>query len=315
MTIAITGASGFIGSRLTHDLLAEGNHVRILVHKSIPENRAEAVQGDIHDFASLQRLLKGVDTLYHLASALGGRRLPKAEYFLINSEGTEQVMRAAVDCGVNRVIHFSSAGVYGNNSGRVPLQEDDPLNPVDSYERSKREGEAIALAFAGRLNLSVIRPGWVYGEGDGRTFKLIRQIACGPFFIAGDGENRHSVIHVSDLIRLARIVAAGGSCGGVYNGGGENLPVKKIVAQIAASLGKRKRYARVPLALVNPAAFICEFFLGASAPLDRSKLAFFRRGKPLDMTKVRGEFGFEPEIGFDDGIARAVEWYRKHGWL
>jgi nucleoside-diphosphate-sugar epimerase len=316
--IAITGASGFIGTRLVDHFLAGGHRVRILIHRNDLDRDVEKFRGSLFDSRVLSRFLGGVDVLFHLASALGNHVLPESEFFRINRDGTEAVLGAAAENRVGKVVHFSSAGVYGRSSGRIPLKESAELHPVDAYERSKMEGEREAIALSRRIDVSVIRPGWVYGEGDRRTFKLIRQIQSRIFFIAGSGKIMHSPIHVDDLAKLADIIAHRGGRGEIYNGGGDPLAVRTMVDIIATSLKRNILPVRVPLALLEPPAFMLERLFALwnrESFLNSSRLAFFKRGKPLDISKVREEFGFRPEFDFRHGIELAIAWYRSNGWL
>lgn len=316
--IAITGASGFIGTRLVDHFLAGGQRVRILVHRNDLDRDVEKFRGSLFDPRVLGSFLRGVDVLFHLASALGSRVLPESEFFRINRDGTEAVLGAAVENRVGKVVHFSSAGVYGRSSGRLPLKESDELHPVDAYERSKLEGEQAALALSSRIDVSVVRPGWVYGEGDRRTFKLIRQIQSRLFFVAGSGQIMHSPIHVGDLTKLADIISHRGGRGEIYNGGGDPIAVRDMVDIIASLLKRRILPVRFPLALLEPPAFVLERLFALwnrEAFLNSSRLAFFKRGKPLDSGKIREEFGFRPEFDFRHGIERAIDWYRSSGWL
>ena len=316
--IAITGASGFIGTRLVDYFLAGGQRVRVLIHRNDLDRDVEKFRGSLFDPRVLNNFLRGVDILFHLAAALGNRVLPDSEFFRMNRDGTEAVLGAAAENCVGKVVHFSSAGVYGRSSGRTPLKESDELHPVDAYERSKLEGERAALALSRSIDVSVIRPGWVYGEGDRRTFKLIRQIQSRFFFIAGSGEVMHSPIHVGDLVKLADIVSRRGGRGEIYNGGGDPLAVRIMVDIIASSLKRNILPIRVPLALLEPPAFVLERLFALwnrEAFLNSSRLAFFKRGKPLDGSKVHVEFGFRPEVDFRHGIEMAIAWYRNRGWL
>lgn len=318
MRAAITGATGFIGRHLAEHLLERHYHVRVLEHQRPIDLPVEKVHGSLLDDGVLDDLLSGVDVLFHLGAALGGRALSAREFRRVNRDGSERIALAAIARRVARMVHFSSAGVYGRSSGLTPLAENGPLNPVDSYEMSKLAGEQAVLALAERLDVSVIRPGWVYGEGDRRTFKLIKQINSGPFFIVGSGRVKHSPIHIADLLELTEKIAVSGRRGEVYNGGGVNLAVNDMVQTIAVILKKKPPRLRVPAALIVPAAWLLDqlaLLTGRELVLSSAKLAFFRRGKPLDMTKVEKEFGFVSRFDFAAGMSRAVNWYRDQGWL
>lgn len=318
MIAAVTGAAGFIGRHLTAELLRRGWQVRVLLHRGDLATKAHKFRGSILQPETLPPFLQGAHVLFHLATALGNRVIGEEDFFRINRDGTSLLLECAVACGVPRVVHFSSAGIYGRTSGLVPLKEEDPAHPIDPYERSKWAGEAAALAFRDHIHLNIIRPGWVYGPEDRRTFKLIRQVAQGPFFIAGRGAVKHSPITVEELVSAALLVGQRGVDGHVYNIGGPPLSVAEMVRVIAAQVGYSRRIRHVPLALVYPPAAILDRvfgLLGREAPLSRAKLAFFLRGKPLDSGKILAELGFRVEEDFSRGMARTVAWYRMQNWL
>ncbi len=322
--IAVTGAAGFVGSHLVRYLSERGFNVRAVINRTpLCEELerhplVERFSGSVTDSETMSRCLEGVDVLFHLATALGNSIISDDKFFEINKEGTKILLNAALKQGVKKVIHFSSAGVYGKSSGLAAQKEDDPKNPVDVYERSKLEGEKVALSFSGDLDISVLRPGWVYGEGDKRTFKLIKQIHSGLFFIAGSGRINHSPVYVGDLVSASVMAVEKGKNGEVYNVGYEMVPVEKMVTVIAAALGKKIIPFKIPLVFVYPPAFLLAkmFALaGKEAPLSPAKLAFFMRGKPLDSSKLAGSFGINSYTTFENGIKRAIDWYKAQLWL
>ena len=318
MQIGVTGAAGFIGSRLVRALLAQGARVRTLVHKTPLDLPADSVKGDICHQPTLDHFLDGMDMVFHLATALGNRRIPEAEFFRINSTGVTSLLEAAQRAGVARVIHFSSAGVFGLTSGMKLLQEEDSGHPVDPYEKSKLAGEKNALEWTGAPSVSVIRPGWVYGEGDRRTFKLIRKIHKGPFFIAGPGRVLQTPVYVDDLVAAAISIGRDGQSGRVYHAAGPPVSVNELVAAIARAVGRSPDFLHIPTALLLPPARILEILFGIldrEPPLNRARLAFFRRGKPLDASRIETELGVTFPTSLEEGMRRAVRGYRDLGWL
>jgi dihydroflavonol-4-reductase len=318
--IAVTGAAGFVGRHLVSFLREKDFPVRILLHRSIPEFApgVEIVQGSITSLPVVRRLVKDCAMVFHLAGALGMRLLSDKDFYHINVEGSRILMEEIRRAGVDKVIHFSSAGVYGKNPGTTPLKESAPLKPVDIYERTKLQGEQVVLKFSDQVNLTIIRPGWVFGEGDRRTFKLIRQINSGWFFIAGSGEKMHSPIHVSDLISGVWKATEQRKSGEVFNLGGQSLSINKICQDIAAGLGTRLLPLRLPVFLVYPLAFTLEKgfkLLHREAPLTRAKLAFFLRGKPIDSRKAIRQLGFGETDTFAGHMQQTIAWYRKNNWL
>ncbi len=316
--VGITGATGFIGRHLSAALLDQGFRVRVLLHQRDLDLPVEKVRGSLLDTEALEEFCSGLETVFNLAAALGNRLMSNRAFFAANARGTVNLVEAALSGGVSKFIHFSSAGVYGKSSGLAPLSEDAPLNPVDIYERSKLAGEQELRQYAGRIPVSIIRPGWIYGPGDQRTFKLISRINSGLFFIAGKGRILQSPTHVSDLVRAAILLMSARDGGGTFNVGGPALSVKEMVSIIAAALGRSRRIPHLPMALVLPAAALLGSGLalfGREAPLSPAKLAFFRRGKPLNSDLFKNTFSFEFEQDFRSGMAATIAWYRGQGWL
>jgi nucleoside-diphosphate-sugar epimerase len=324
MRAFVTGAAGFVGSHLANRLAGMGTEVVALVHRSeIPPELAPkvgAVRGDLRDELFLGEVMRGAEVVFHLASALGSSRIAAAEFQAVNAGGTEAVLAAAREAGVKRVVHFSSAGVLGNVRDGIPADERRPPAPLDVYGRTKLAGEEAALAAAGvGQDVVVIRPGWVYGPGDRRTFKLIRMIARRRFLLVGSGKLRQTPVHVHDLVTGTLLCAAKGRSGEVYNlTGPEVLTVRAMAETIAAACGTTIPGFSLPLGPAKAAARILEALykpLKKEAPLNPSRLAFFTDSKPLDIAKAVHELGYDPKIDFTTGMAKTVEWYRENSWL
>ena len=320
----MTGASGFVGRHLAARLTADGSEVRALVHQNaLPpelEAKVEVVRGDIEDKDTLRSAMAGVDIVYHLASMLGSKQAGAEVFQAVNAGGTEAVLAAARQAGVKRVVHFSSAGVLGNVRGGKPAPETQPPAPRDVYGRAKLAGEEIARAAArSGQDVIIIRPGWVYGPGDRRTFKLIRMIARRRFILVGSGKIRQTPVHVADLVAGTLLCAAKGRPGEIYNlTGKEVLTVKAMAETIAAAAGVTIPETTLPLAPARAAAWLMAALykpFKKEAPLNPSRLAFFIDSKPLDIAKAVHELGYSPTFDFRTGMAATVEWYWENGWL
>jgi len=322
MNAFVTGGTGFVGNHLCAALAASGWTVKALGRRlrNNPPPGVEFVSGDIRDAALLDRASAGADVVFHLASALGASRIGAAEFMAVNAGGTRAVLAAARENGVRRVVHFSSAGVLGHVRPGETADEKYPLDPRNVYDRTKLAGERAALeaASAGQ-DVVVIRPGWIYGPGDRRTFKLIRSIAGGRFLLPGRGETLQSPAYIDDLVAGTLLCAGRGRAGEIYNiAGNQAMPVRKMVETIAAALGKSLPRFHPPMGLTRAAGAVLGIlfgFAGKEAPLNPSRLAFFVHPKGLNIEKARTELGFEPAVGFAEGMARAVDWYRRAGWL
>lgn len=323
MRAFVTGGSGFIGGHLIEALLQRGFEVRALVHRRpLPVDRAkvETVSGDICDQDLLGRALGGIDALFHLASALGASTISAGEFRRINALGTESVFKAARSAGVVRIIHLSSAGVLGSVKKGDIAAEGYPPKPITAYDVTKLEGEAIALRFAREgSDVVVVRPGWAYGPGDRRTFKLVRSICEGRFVMATRGRGFQTPVYIDDLVNGILLAGEKGQKAEVYHlAGGEILTVRKMGEEIASACGRNLPGLYLPALPARLAAFLLDKSFAPfrrEPPLGRSKLSFFLHSKPLSIDKAGRDLGFAPEVKFSDGIARAVAWYRNQGWL
>ncbi len=322
MRAFITGASGFIGTHLVNELLNRHWEIKVITHKHAPavQDHLEAVPGDLADTPSLKKSLAGTDVLFHLASALGSSLIPEAEFQTINAAGTESVLRAAAESGVKTIIHFSSAGVLGHVAENRPVDESYPTNPLDAYDRSKLEGEKIALGYGRRgLDVRVIRPGWVYGPGDRRTFKIIKAVARRRALLISSGRPLQSPVFIDDLVEGTLQCLERGRKAEVYNlAGPETLSVKQMLRTIARTAGTSLPPVRLPLRPAKAVAFVLDKVFRPfkkEAPLTPSRLAFFLRSKSLDIGKARRELNYAPRIGFEEGMRLTIAWYRDNGWL
>jgi len=322
MRAFLTGASGFIGTHLVDYLLEKNWQVRALLHQSKihRQEEIEVLRGDVRDFQALREAFEETDVLFHLAASLGSALISEDEFYQINDHGTRNILKAAQAKNVKRIVHLSSAGVLGLVKKNEIASEDYPLNPMSIYDKSKLEGEKVALRMAQEgMNIVVIRPGWVYGPGDRRTFKLIKSIANKKFALVTKGETWQTPIYIQDLLEGILLCAEKGRRGEIYHlSGGDVLRVREIVEIIASATGRKIFPFTLPLFPVRLAAWSLEkifILFRKEAPLNRAKLSFFIHPKPLSIKKAEKELGFAPQKNFKDGMALTVAWYRENNWL
>lgn len=327
MTVLVTGATGFIGSRLARRLAGAGHAVRILTRGADAEPRLsgcpiEVVQGDVADPESVERAVQGVEALYHLAGAFQGVK-SSGEYRRVNVEGTRHVVEAALRHGVKRFVHCSTSGVHGP-SLNGPIAEDAPFRhaPWNLYEATKAEGERLVMRAAHEQGLpaSVARPGIVYGPGDRRLLKLFRTIAKGKFLMLGDGRPTYHLAYVDDVVDGMLLCGSRPEAvGEAFLLAGEECPtVGEVVALIARAVGAPLPAWRVPAGPVYAAGYLCELAcrpLGLEPPLSRRRVEFFTKSRSFDIGKAKRRLGYAPLVGPEEGIRRTVRWYQEQGWL
>lgn len=322
MRAFVTGASGFIGSHLVRILKARGWDVRAFVHKTplaeIPG--VASVAGDIRDAAALETGMAGADVVFHLAAAVGSVVTDPRAFREVNVGGTEAVFAAARKAGAGRVVHFSSAGVLGAVKPGDTAGEDYPPAPRTLYDRTKFEAEEAARrAAAVGLDVVIVRPGWVYGPGDRRTFKFIRAVCSRRFAIVAGAPGRQTPVYIDDLTTGTLLASEKGRSGAIYHlAGDEILTAEEMARIVAAACGVAGPRLKLPKGAALAAAFFLEKAFGLAkkeAPLNRGKLAFFLDPKAMSSARAKKELGFAPKTDFRTGAAQAVAWYRENGWL
>src|SRR5690242_18076667 len=155
MRVTVTGGTGFLGSYLVRDLLARGVNVRVLARPSARADRlaaagVEIVPGDLRDGASIARAVRGADIVYHLAAKVGAA--PRKDYFEINVDGTERVIRTCAENGVGQFVYASSLAVYGPMMEGTRIDESTPFDDRphlrDPYSESKIRADEVVSSFA-----------------------------------------------------------------------------------------------------------------------------------------------------------------------
>jgi len=266
-SILVTGATGFIGSTLTRQLVEQGEEVRILRRDTSrfellgqTTTRVEHAIGDVTDPDSVLRAMQDIDAVYHAAAYLGfGGRQSRDRLYQVNVEGTAHVVNAALKAGVKRLVHTSSIAAIGRpDSQQTPI--DETLDWKDAkantaYAHSKHEAEMeIYRGIAEGLEAVIVNPSVVFGPGrpGENTSLLIDRVRQNrlPFLPAG-GTN---VVDVEDVAAGHIAAMRHGQTGERYLLGGENLTWRQIVETIAAAFGRTPpRFTLAPALLFGVA--------------------------------------------------------------
>jgi nucleoside-diphosphate-sugar epimerase len=305
-TALVTGGAGFIGSNLVRALLERGDEVRVLDNFSTG-NRAnlegldvEIVEGELRSYERVHNAVRKTDVVYHLG-ALGS--VPRSVQdpltsSAVNVEGTLNVLLAARDEGVRRVVFSSSTSVYGS-SRQLPTTEDTPPDPISPYGVAKLAAERYCVSFS-RVYESfesvVLRYFNVFGP---RQSPLSQYAAVVPLFVTaidagkpvqihGDGEQSRDFTYVGNVIDAT--IRAGekeGANGEIFNiAAGSPASVNRLADTIGSILGKPVEKEHLP----SRAGDI--------------------RDSWADLSKAERILGYRPAIGLEDGLRRTVEFLR-----
>jgi UDP-glucose 4-epimerase len=294
----VTGGAGFIGSHMVDLLIAEGYRVHVIDNLTggrvqnldQHKNNSQLVleKRDIRDLEPNDPLFKGVDYVFHFAGI--GDLVPSIEqpvdYVSTNTMGTVKVLEAARHAGVRKFVYAASSTCYG--FAEVPTREDAPISPQYPYALSKYMGEEAVLHWGKVYKLPVVsirifnaygtrsRTSGAYGAVFG-VF-LAQKLAGKPFTVVGDGTQRRDFLYVTDVARAFYVAAQSDRTSAIYNvGAGAPQPVNRLVE-----------------------------LLGGGEVVHLPK----RPGEPdctwADITKISGELGWKPQVGFEEGVGRMV---------
>lgn len=310
MRILVTGATGFIGTRLCELLIDQGHEVR-----GISRSGSGAVAGvdyQTNDFTHAQSTsesLRDIDCVIHLAGrahVLNKRNDETALYRVVNCDATVQFAREALEAGVKRFVFISSIGANGNQSARQRFTEDSIPAPVAKYARSKLEAEEglKALLQTSDMQLVIIRPPLVYGAdapGNFRTLlKVVDKGIPSPFALV---RNARSLISVDNLALLIALAAQHPDAGGqvFLASDGSDVSTDQILAALAEGMGRRAWSIPVP-----------QFLLAALLKLTGKGDLYTQLCGSLtvDSAKARQMLGYQPDIDTLRSLVRVGREYR-----
>jgi nucleoside-diphosphate-sugar epimerase len=323
--VLITGAAGFIGSRLAQTLVNKGHRVKGLVRPTTDTSLfkrldVELANGDIRDAAVMKKVMRDCQCVYHLAAKTTKDRLTKKEYHAHNVQGTKNVAEAALDSGVSRLVYAGSIGVYGtfNNSS---IDETTAPKPNSYYRQAKLGGENEVLSLHRDRGLPVVvaRIGSVYGPGSCNWLDVCHKILKGNFRIIGTGENYDHMVYVDDLVEgLRRCGETTGVEGRTYViTGPEPATLSKVLGMIAEELGATKARPSLPIIPFRIYKRLCDLvYRLVGIQLPRSHYYdLFLTDHVFSTTKAQEELGYCPSVSLRDGFHRLLEWYWERGYL
>jgi dihydroflavonol-4-reductase len=325
MRALVTGATGFVGSSVVRELLKDGVEVRVLVRRTSDTRNidgldVEMAQGDVLDGESVRMALGGCDVLYHTA-ALYAFWVPNPKVLYdINVQGTKNVMSAALESGVGKVVHTSSIAAIGAHGKDSPATEEAEFNvwkTGEHYHRSKYLSEVEAMKFSQNgLPLVVVNPAMVIGVRDIRptpSGKMILDVLNGkmPGYIDG-GIN---LVDVEDVARGHVLAAQKGRIGERYILGNENMSVGDYFKLIGEVAGVKSPGFKVPYPLALVMGYLYQAIARITkrppvltAPTVRigSKYAYY------DCSKAVKELGFT-QTPVRTTVEKAIDWFKENG--
>lgn len=326
-TAFVTGATGFVGSHVALILLENGWKVRALKreHPVHPWLRARDIDwrtGDLKDFHGLRRAMADCETVFHVAADYRLWAKNPAEIYANNVVGTTNVLQAAIEQGVDRVIYTSSVGALGLNPDGTPANEETPVcleDMVGHYKRSKFLAERKAEEFARQgLPVVVVNPSTPIGPGDHKptpTGKIIVDFLNGkmPAYL-NTGLN---LVHVRDVAQGHLLAMERGRIGHKYILGNQNMTLAgifRLLEQISHLPAPRFRLPYRPVLCLAYINSVLSKITGSEPVIPFEGVKMAKRHMFFDSSKAIRELGL-PQTSVQCALEEAVEWYETNGYI
>ena len=301
MKLAVTGATGFVGSHLLDEALAAGHQVQALTRREqLPREGVTWISGSLEDRGALEQLVDGVEAVIHVAGTINA---PNAAGFdKGNVTGTLAMLAAATAGGVRGFVHVSSL------AAREPK--------LSLYGGSKARAEQLVQSSG--LDWTIVRPPAVYGPGDKETLELFRMAKLGLMVMPPKG--RLSVIHARDLSGLLLAAAAPTSPATLLIEADDGRPGgwshREFARTLAEAVGTRAAVVSAPGLLLRAAARVDQAVRGDKAKLTTDRAAYFsHRNWVIDVKRACPPDLWRPQVDTKQGLRETADWYRSAGWL
>ncbi|MFA5093833.1 MAG: NAD-dependent epimerase/dehydratase family protein [Candidatus Omnitrophota bacterium] len=330
--ILITGANGFVGSRIVRLLLKRGEKVRCFVRKDTNlmnlveggiRRDVELVYGDVRDYDSVKRAIGASKTVYHTAAYAHLWYPDPAAVYDINWKGSKNVFQACLEEGIGKVVYTNTAAIMGGGSKDSPCNEESPAPGIDGmpghYTRSKFLAYREALDYSKKgLPVTIVSPTTPIGDGDYKPTppgKMIVDFLNGklPAYIG----TVINYIDVDDVAAGHLAAEVSGRTGERYILGAHNLSLEEVFSILNRLTGIPAPKFRLPVLPLLPIGFLCakisENITHSEPPVPWEGLRLAGKPFAFDSSKAVRELGL-PQSNIEDAFKRAVEWFYSKGY-
>ena len=325
MFTLVTGASGHVGNNLVRALLDEGRNVRVLTHRNsatLDKLDVEKIQGDVRDADSLTAVVKGADTVYHLAALVSIETSGWDDLHSINTLGTRNIARACLNSDVRRLVHFSSIDAVEQKPVNIPVDENSP--PATSkkhppYDRSKAAGETeVRLAIKNGLNAVIVNPTSVIGPFDfhpSHQGQMLISMAGGklPALVEGGFD----WVDVRDVVFGAIQAEKLAPAGSKYILGGRWASLAEIAGIVEANTGTKQPSFTCPLWLASagaPVVTALDHIRGRRPLFTRASIIAVNSNRNISHQKAESDLNYHPRP-LEQTICDTLAWMVEDGRL
>ena len=321
--ILITGGTGFIGAHLVKKLYNSQN--KIIVFSQEPSHlflkglNVKIIIGDIRNYNSVLKAMKGCNYVYHLAACTLNAPKEKRKIFGVNVLGTENILKACLRLHIKKVVFVSSGSTLGFSKHERPLTERDCMDFKDNlYGQSKKLAEGKVLEYVEKgLNATIVNPGYVIGAGeiDTRRFGLFKSIAKGriKFVYPGGG----GIVAVEDLVDGIVLAMKKGKSGERYILSNTYIRLFDFYNLIARTLKKPKIKFKLPMVAYYPVYWLAAILEKTmeNPPVTTENVRWHFRFRVYDSSKARKDLGWKPKVPLAESVKKAIKYYRSIGVL
>ena len=325
MKIVITGATGFLGSRLLESLASSesGAMEVIAIGRTLkPNSTVEASNiryqlGDLEEEAFVNDSLRGADVVVH-AAALSAQMGPEGAFKRANVQVTQHVVNACESQSVKRLIYISSPSVYFQFKDQLNISENDALPaPINGYAQTKREAECLVMA--SKVPHIIFRPRALIGRGDTVIIpRVIRAHSAGRLRRMGHEQNRVDLTPVSNVVDASLLAtrAEGDALNQIYNiSNGEPEPLWPLLDRVFSELEFEAVSKRIPIPFAVAAARLMEwhaiYMNGRKEPaLTVYGIGTLTKDFGMDISKAKKLLGYQPRQTVKDAIDEFINWYK-----
>lgn len=326
MKILVTGATGFIGTNLVRKLVEEGKSVRILRRDWSNMMGLEGLPieehiGDLRDYNSVRKAVKGCKRVFHLAALLKIAPFERERFHKTNVLGSENIARAALEEGVEKMVYTSSIAAIGYGTEENPATEDSEFNLGNfrlPYIDTKREGEEKIFEFCQKgLPVVVVNPGYVFGPWDKRPGlnKFLVMAARGKlWFYIGGGL---SIVNVDDVVQGHLLAMEKGRIGQRYILSNQNVSYKEFMSMANEFVGKKPPKFKIPYLLLLFMGYLGDGFgiLFRFNPQISSRIARFTKiNHYVSSEKAKRELGYTT-TPLAESFKKTFDWLKEYNFL
>ena len=329
MKILITGASGFIGSFIVEEALRRGFETWAAVRGSssrqfLTDEHIHFVELNLSSEEALRSQLQGHQFDYVVHAAGVTKCLDKRDFYRINTEGTQHLVRAllALRMPLRRFVYISSLSIMGAIREQQPyteICETDEARPNTAYGKSKLQAERWLETQP--IPYIILRPTGVYGPRERDYFMMAKSIKAHTDFAVGYRQQDITFVYVTDVVQAVFLALEHGQTGRRYFlSDGEVYQSSTFSDLIRRELGN-PWWIRItaPIWLLRVITFVGEYvgrLTGKVTALNNDKYNIMRqRNWRCDIQPARRELGYEPQVKLEEGVRRSIRWYQDNGWL